>query len=210
MTSTKERNLNHAHAHTSISIHTHIVRYYSLTVGSTWKCVSSSSVVQGRINHQEQLQSRLTTLDQHITEEDDESYAKNTLGDEQYLQEEYKVLGVHWNIIEDRLVLNMNHIAESARTLEPSKRNIVSLVSRFYDPLGIITPVKIQFKMLAQDLCEVKLSLDQSISGELLSEWNRLVDSLQQASSISVPRCYFLGIEKANMVCSLHGFSEAS
>ena len=28
MTSTKERNLNHAHAHTSISIHTHIVRYY--------------------------------------------------------------------------------------------------------------------------------------------------------------------------------------
>ena len=29
MTSTKERNLNHAHAHTSISIHTHIVRYYS-------------------------------------------------------------------------------------------------------------------------------------------------------------------------------------
>ena len=28
MTSTKERNLNHAHAHTSISIHTHLVRYY--------------------------------------------------------------------------------------------------------------------------------------------------------------------------------------
>ena len=34
------------------------------------KCVSSSPVVQGRINHQEQLQSRLTTL------EEDESYAK--------------------------------------------------------------------------------------------------------------------------------------
>ena len=109
---------------------------------------------------------------------------KNTLGDEQYLQEEHKVLGVHWNIIEDRLVLNINHIAESARTLEPSKRNIVSLVSRFYDPLGIITPVTIQFKMLAQDLCEAKLSWDQSISGELLSKWNRLVDSLQQAPSI--------------------------
>ena len=49
------------------------------------------------------------------------------LGDEQYLQEEHKVLGVHWNIIEDRLVLNINHIAESARTFEPSKRNIVIL-----------------------------------------------------------------------------------
>ena len=33
--------------------------------------VSSSSMVQGRIYHQEQLQSRLTTLDQHITEEDE-------------------------------------------------------------------------------------------------------------------------------------------
>ena len=60
------------------------------------KCVSSSLVVQGRINQQEQLQSRLTTSDQHITE-DDESYAKKTLGDEQYLQEEHKLLGVHWN-----------------------------------------------------------------------------------------------------------------
>ena len=126
-------------------------------------------MLQGRINHQEQLQSRLTTLDQHFTEED-ESYAKNTLGDEQYLQEEHKILGVHWNVIEDKLVVNISHIAESARTLEPSKRNIISLVSRFYDPLGIIMPVTIQFKMLAQDLCEIKLSWDESISGELLSK----------------------------------------
>ena len=113
---------------------------------------------------------------------------------------------MHWKTTEDKLVLNISHIAESARTLEPSKRNIVSLVSRFYDSLGVITPVTIQFKMLAQDLCEAKLSWDEPICGELLSKWNRLVDSLQQAPSISFERCYFLGIEKTNMVCSLQGF----
>ena len=93
---------------------------------------------------------------------------------------------MHRNITENRLVLNINHIAESARTLEP---------------IQILRPIgyhHTSHKMLAQDLCEAKLSWDQSISGELLSKLNRLVDSLQHAPSISVPRCYFLGIEGEN------------
>ena len=43
-------------------------------------------------------------------------------------------------------VINLNDIAIAARELQPTKRNIVSLVGKFYDPLGYLAPVVIQFK----------------------------------------------------------------
>ena len=33
---------------------------------------------------------------------------------------------------------------------EPTKRNAVSLATRFFDPLGIISPITVRFKLLFQ------------------------------------------------------------
>ena len=48
-----------------------------------------------------------------------------------------KVLGVCWDAQEDKLNLCASEIAKAARVTEPTKRNVVSIVSRFYDPLGL-------------------------------------------------------------------------
>ena len=49
--------------------------------------------------------------------EEDESYAKSTLGDKQGAAvEEKKVLGVRWNCVDNHLVFDMQHIAEVATT----------------------------------------------------------------------------------------------
>ena len=54
----------------------------------------------------------------------------------------------------------------------PIKRNIVSLVGRFYDPLVILSPVVVRFKMFVQELCVAKLDWDQPLSADLLGRWN--------------------------------------
>ena len=64
-----------------------------------------------------------------------------------------KVLGVIWDIESDNLVYDFNHLSEAILATEPTKRHIVSVTGRFYDPLGIIQPVIVTFKIFIQELC---------------------------------------------------------
>ena len=52
--------------------------------------------------------------------------------------EEHKVLGIPWSPEADRFHFNVTHLAEN---LTLTNRNFVSLVGRFYDPLGFLSPV---------------------------------------------------------------------
>ena len=44
------------------------------------------------------------------------------------------------------------------------------MATRFYDPLGVVSPCTVQFKVLFQQLCEAKLDWDEPMSGELLKK----------------------------------------
>ena len=79
-----------------------------------------------------------------LTEGSEETYSSSTLGRGQKIHlGEQKVLGVRWNVELDHFVINLDDIAIAARELQPTKRNIVSLVGKFYDPLGFLAPVVI-------------------------------------------------------------------
>ena len=62
--------------------------------------------------------------------------------------------------------------------LSPTKRNAISLIGRFYDPLGFPSPIIILFKVLMQELCKSKLSWDQLFEGRTLIKWCSIVDGL--------------------------------
>ena len=64
--------------------------------------------------------------------------------------------------------------------------------------------------MFAQELCEANLAWDAILSNELVVKWNNLVSSLQCPDALSIPRCYFSGIEKSAAHCSLRGYCDAS
>ena len=68
---------------------------------------------------------------------------------------------------------------------------MVSLIGRFYDPLGFLAPVTIRFKVLFQKLCRDKLDWDESLPEELMGEWSKLVSDLGEGGPISIPRSYF-------------------
>lgn len=58
-----------------------------------------------------------------------------------------KVLEVCWDIKSDCLVISLESLACIATSIDLTKGNIVSLVGKFYDPLGFSTPIVVHFKM---------------------------------------------------------------
>ena len=123
---------------------------------------------------------------------------------------EQKVLGVHWNIHLDQLVFEFSGIADVAMSLSPTKRNVISLIGRFHDPLGFLSPVTIQFKVFMQELCKSKLSWDQALEGDAQNKWRSIVSDLTMNQPITIPRCILSGVEDEMKQHRLYGFCDAS
>ena len=85
----------------------------------------------------------------------------------------------------------------------------MSVLSRFYDPIGIVSPITVQLKVFAQQLCKAKMRWDDPLSDILRLKWESLLDSLR-VQPLSIPRSMFSGIDKSSMKCQLHGFCDAS
>ena len=71
---------------------------------------------------------------------------------------------------------------------EPTKRSVVSATAKFFDPLGVVSPVTVLFKMFAQQLCETRVGWDEPLKGDLLKQWECLLTMLRGAETIVVPR----------------------
>ena len=105
------------------------------------------------------------------------------------------------------LQFSVADIAELASNTEPTKRNVVSIIGKFYDPLGYLTPVIIRFKRLFQKLCQAQVKWDDGLPENLQGECKLLVEDLQKSSPISIPRCYQQGEVGSYILC---GFCDAS
>ena len=174
------------------------------------KFTSNHPVLQQRIDEQENDNTSRTTSDnsKEVSTEN-ESYAKNVFGHESSEgSNSLKVLGVQWNYKDDVVMCDIEHIYKLAWNLEPNKRNVVDLATRFYDPFGLLSPLTVQFKILFQELCAHKMSWDERLTGELLTKWEELLKGFHQTQPLSMPRCLFYGVNKA-IRCSLM-FSDPS
>ena len=175
------------------------------------KFVTNSNTLKERINLNEQTlkPGRLNPTTSEMCE--DMSYTKETLGDKYESNDnEQKILGICWNPVVDELVFDIGRVIREFPEPEPTKRNVVSLASKFYDPLGIVTPITVRFKTLFQRLCITKVAWDETLSGELLERWQTLLSSLRKAEPIYVPQCYFPKPGHQNSICKLIGFCDAS
>ena len=142
---------------------------------------------------------------------EDETYSKITLGTEHTNSEsEQLVLGVNWNFVKDQLVFDLSNIAELDKSCKPTKRNVVRLSDKFYDPLGYISPITVQLKHLFQELCESKVGWDDEISHPIRVKWERLVAELLKMKRILLSLCYFYNTSEKVISSTIHGFCDAS
>ena len=65
---------------------------------------------------------------------------------------------------------------------------------------------------LFQELCTRRLEWDQTLTGDLLHQWNTLISELQYSPAMSLPRCIWNGVhgEEDGITCTLYGFCDAS
>ena len=101
--------------------------------------------------------------------------------------ERVKVLGVTWCQDDDTLSFTGDHLPAG---VVPTKRVVLSLLARVYDPLGLLTPFTVLVRCLFQELWELGLGWDEELpeaAAELFSRW---LDGCQLLREVKVARCF--------------------
>ena len=141
---------------------------------------------------------------------DDESYAKLSLGATEGDSTSQKVLGQVWDNKKDELKIEIGKVGKKAKVLLPTKRSLLSVLASLFDPLGLISPVIVFAKILFQEVFKQKIDWDANFTEETLKGWDAWCHDLIKTREIITARCIYQHPIEEIVECSLHGFGDAS
>ena len=113
------------------------------------------------------------------------------------------ILGMSWNTDIDTL-----SVKKLTFPCYPNltKRQLLSLVSRTFDPLGLVSPLTIRGKLLVQKAWLEKTGWDAPLNDSYRDEWEILLSDLESVHTISFPR----SVCNTTQDSQLHVFCDAS
>ncbi|XP_046803778.1 uncharacterized protein LOC124419208 [Lucilia cuprina] len=114
-----------------------------------------------------------------------------------------KTLGMSWKTKQDIFCYRF----ELPDIIEPTKRSVLSVVSKIYDLLGILSPVVIRCKIILQEMWLQNFDWDDVINDHLKSLWLQIKEDLPFIKDIEVPRYVFTSLDERG---EIHGFADAS
>ena len=114
-----------------------------------------------------------------------------------------KPLGVLWNAEKD--VIGYRHKPPEVEGI--TKRTLLSLIARLFDPLQLLAPYVIKAKMVLQEAWIGGLKWDEAFSDPLEKQARDWISELPLVESFEVPRCYHKGKPVSS---ELHTFTDAS
>ena len=174
------------------------------------KWLSNSKEVMSQIKSSQSDGETKVPNEADITEED-QSFAKTVLNVSETSEgERVKVLGLNWNSDTDNIVFCLSQLASTIEEGPVTKRKILRLIAKIFDPLGLITPVTTPLKVFLQKLFQQKVGWDEHLQDDLADEWAKLHAQLVKTREISVPRYYFGNIEARPAEIELYGFCDSS
>jgi hypothetical protein len=109
----------------------------------------------------------------------------NFCGLEAVNQPTEQTLGVHWDVVSDEFRCRVVDPSDKA-----SKRNILSVLSRVFDPLGFASPFMLEARRIYLNLCCEKFSWDEEFFEEHLKLWLAWLLPVPQLIYFKVSRCY--------------------
>jgi len=113
-----------------------------------------------------------------------------------------KVLGLHWDTITDCFAYHT-----SLQQTSSTKRQVLSIIARLFDPIGALGPMLLWAKSFMQSLWYNKLEWDDVMPDELQSLWQQFCTELPLLFDFSLPR-------HIDVIChhdiQLVGFADAS
>ena len=115
-----------------------------------------------------------------------------------------KTLGIKRNPVPD----HFSFAVKLSDQIPVTKRQILSEVTRLYDPLGWLSPTTIQLKSFIQLMWMDKISWDQTISVTIQEHYERLRQQLKELEDIKLSRRVLLAQTTKDF--QLHVFCDAS
>ncbi|GFR31419.1 integrase catalytic domain-containing protein [Trichonephila clavata] len=95
-----------------------------------------------------------------------------------------KTLGISWKPLQDCFVFKVSIFSKSSFT----KREVLSVIARLYDPLGLLGPVLTRAKILLQRLWQQKLDWDDVLPDQIAKEWKEFVTTFK---CIETLQCFY-------------------
>jgi len=91
--------------------------------------------------------------------------------------------------------------------VQPTKRGVLSKLAKVYDPLGLVSPLTLEGKVIFRDVCNKKQAWDAKLAGPLLRRWQKWVQSLP--TEVAVPRS-ITSLQEPLQDVELHSFGDGS
>ncbi|KAL4153154.1 hypothetical protein QTP88_000987 [Uroleucon formosanum] len=114
-----------------------------------------------------------------------------------------KVLGLQWKPVEDSFGCALQLDSSPIFT----KRGVLSVIARIFDPLGLFSPATFYAKRIMQRTWLGKFGWDDPLPRDIEQEWSKFVESMSCLSPIRIPRYFHT---RSNAPCMLLGFCDAS
>ncbi|XP_075156671.1 uncharacterized protein LOC142229953 [Haematobia irritans] len=134
--------------------------------------------------------------------------AREDLLDEEFLKFDEssatKTLGIRWNAKTDTFFYKVKEVLHDP---SPTKRQVLSVIARLYDPLGWLGPIIVIAKVFMQKLWQDNVDWNDRIPENLYDEWKAFIEHLPAISTLKIPR--WIGFSPGRRV-QVHGFSDAS
>ncbi|GFR30277.1 integrase catalytic domain-containing protein [Trichonephila clavata] len=121
-----------------------------------------------------------------------------------------KVLGLAWDSEKDLIYFDPKDLLNFMSRKTESKRFILSVVGRIFDPIGILGPFVIKLKCLLQDLWTLGVDWDSELPPKLRHKWQQWSSEAEGLTEIKIPRFYLGDVDQELSSVDIHCFSDAS
>ena len=135
---------------------------------------------------------------QEITKQDNSGDHNTTVG----------LLGLRWNTATDMISLPSRKLSAVNRFV--TKRDILQASSQIFDPLGWVTPVTVQAKILLQEVWLTKLTWDEPLPEAIKDRWAAILADLRELPNLLMARLYFPPSQIGTHIDNIFVFADAS
>lgn len=115
-----------------------------------------------------------------------------------------RVLGIRWDPVEDTFNYNVN-LEHNVVT----KRGVLSVIARIFDPIDLLAPVTFRAKMIMQRIWKINIAWDASLLTDILNDWTIFLSELPSLSTLAIPRYVMSNDTQEVHVCGFCDTSES-
>ena len=111
---------------------------------------------------------------------------------------------INWDIDKDLFVFDFDDIVQLAKDLKFTKINLLKINATLFDPLGLISLLTLQGKLLFKLLCIYKSDWDDELNDIIKQKFLKFLNDLKNIKEISMSRAIHEAFKK--QICNVESY----